>query len=116
MYDGPASHGYLWMALALATVAIAMIVGREVIGRLPANLLAPRRLLIGATGIAFALCLLGVVVRPAGYTIPVVYPGSPLGVADINRVFVGWSYGGFIAVIAAGLALVAELIAPRPRS
>ena len=61
-----------------------------------------RQILVGMTGLAFLLCLLGLVVRPAG-------PGILIIVS------VGWSYGGFIAVIAAGLAVVAQLTAPRPR-
>jgi hypothetical protein len=116
-YDGPISHGFLWIVLALATAGIALIARGEAIGRLLGNLLAPRQLLVGTTGVAFSLCLLGVIARPAGYAIPVAYPGSPLGVADINTVFVGWSYGGFIAVVAAAVALGAAVwiaIPPHP--
>lgn len=107
--DGPTSHWFLWIVLALAMAGIALIAGRQASRRMPGIPLAPRRLLIGATGIAFLLCLLGVIVPPPRHPIPFVSYGIPLGLADPGTVFVGWSYGGFIAVVAAGLAVAAAV-------
>ncbi len=111
--DGPATHGFLWLGLALAIVGIGLVVGRHAIARLPSNILAPGQLLIGTTGIAFLLCLLGVIGRPTAYTIPGANPGTPLDVADFNTVFAGWSYGGFVALAAAGVALLAAAASSR---
>jgi hypothetical protein len=112
--DGPLAHGYLWAVLALTIVALAMLVARDSIGRIPANLPSAEQMLVGATGLAFVLTLLGVVFKPSGYTtfgpaitIPAISGGHVL-------VSVGWSYGGFVAVLAALAALIATYGTPGP--
>ena len=95
--DGPQAHGYLWAVFALAIVALVVLVGRETIGRVPGNLPSPGQVLTGATGLALLLTVLGLVSR-----------------ADV--VGAGWSYGGFVAVIAALIAFVAALGVAGPLS
>jgi hypothetical protein len=112
--DGPLAHGYLWAVLALTIVALAMLVARDAIGRIPANLPSAEQILVGATGLAFVLTLLGVLFKPSGYTtfgpagtIPPLSGGHVL-------VSVGWSYGGFVAVLAALAAFIATYGTPGP--
>ena len=88
--DGPQAHGYLWAVFALAIVALVVLVARDAIGRAPGNLPSTEQVLTGATGLALLLTILGVVARPTG-------------------AFVDWSYGGFIALVAAAVAFVAAL-------
>lgn len=88
--DGPQAHGYLWAVFALAIVALVVLVGRDTIGRVPGNLPSPGQVLTGATGLAFLLTILGVVSR-----------------ADV--IAAGWSYGGFVTVLAALIAFIAAL-------
>jgi uncharacterized membrane protein len=99
--DGPASHGYLWIVFVLAILGLVLIVTRELIHRVPANLPTPEQMLIGTTVLAFLLCLLGLVVRPTG-------------LSGLLTVSVGWSYGGFIAVAAAAIALLAAAATSGP--
>jgi hypothetical protein len=102
--NGPAAHGFLWMVLALAIASLVLIVTRPALGGRPGSLPSPGPILVGATGIAFVLCLLGVAIRPPG-------------VREFQHlVLVDWSYGGFIAVVAAEVAVAAALsIATRPQ-
>lgn len=102
--DGPAAHGFLWAVLALAIASLVLIVVRQALGRLPYDMPGAEQMLAGATGIAFLLCLLGVASRP-----PAVSYVQTL-------VWVRWSYGGFIAVVAAEVALAFALwTARRPQ-
>jgi len=105
--DGPDSHGFLWAVFALALVGLALLVGRDQIRRLRANLPSTEQMLIVSTAIAFVLCLLGALVRPAAFTSSVPPGRSLLGFA----VSVGWSYGGFVTLIAAAIALVSSVAA-----
>jgi uncharacterized membrane protein len=93
--DGPTSHGYLWLVFVLALFGLALIVARDAIDRLRVNLPSSQQMLIGTTIVAFILCLLGVISRPIS---------TSLG---LERMSVGWSYGGFVALAAAAVALVA---------
>jgi hypothetical protein len=88
--DGPQAHGYLWAVFALAIVALVVLVGRDTIDRVPGNLPSPGQVLTGATGLALLLTILGVVSR-----------------ADV--IAAGWSYGGFVTVLAALIAFLAAL-------
>jgi hypothetical protein len=88
--DGPEAHGYLWAVLALGIVALVVLVARDAIGRVPGNLPSPEQVLVGATGLALLLVILGIVTRP-----------------DVGGV--GWSYGGFVAVVAVLIAFLAAL-------
>jgi hypothetical protein len=103
--DGPTSHGYLWTVFVLAIVALTVLVARDAIARLPGNLPSPEQMLVGATGLALLLTILGAVQKPS------------LGTASsgpvVSKVFgdftagVNWSYGGFIALLAALVAFFA---------
>ncbi len=88
--DGPQAHGYLWAVFALAIVALVVLVARDAIGRVPGNLPSPGQVLVGATGLALLLTVLGVVAKP-----------------DVTSV--GWSYGGFVTILAALVAFLAAL-------
>jgi hypothetical protein len=89
--DGPTSHGYLWTVFVLAIVALTVVVARDAIARLPGNLPSPEQMLVGATGLALLLTILGLVQKP----------DASLGFS------IGWSYGGFIALLAALVACFA---------
>jgi uncharacterized membrane protein len=91
--DGLSSHGDLWVVFVLALLALIVLVARDTIARLPGNLPSPEQMLVGATGLALLLTILGVVQKPSPVT------GS-FGSA-------GWSYGGWVALVAALIALVA---------
>jgi hypothetical protein len=75
----------------LAIVALIVLVARDAIGRLPGNLPSPEQMLVGATGLALVLTLLGLLQQP------------PSG----SAVSVSWSYGGFVALLAALVAFFA---------
>jgi hypothetical protein len=83
---GPRVHGYLWFVFALAIVALAVLVAREAIDRIPGNLPSTNQILVGATGLSLLLILLGILFRQDS---------------------IGFSYGGFIALLAALVAFIA---------
>lgn len=91
--DGLSSHGDLWVVFVLALLALFVLVARDAIARLPGNLPSPEQMLVGATGLALLLTILGVVQKPSAVT------GS-LG-------SIGWSYGGWVALVAAIAAFLA---------
>jgi uncharacterized membrane protein len=93
--DGPSSHGYLWLVFVLTILALIVLVARDAIARLPGNLPSPEQMLVGATGLALLLTILGVVQQPSS----VATASSPIG----------WSYGGFVALVAALIAFLAAL-------
>jgi uncharacterized membrane protein len=102
--DGPTSHGYLWLVFVLAIVALAVLVARDAIARVPGNLPSPEQILVGATGLALLLTILGVVQKPS--------PVTTSSGAVISQVFrftvsVNWSYGGWVALVAALVAVIA---------
>ena len=107
--NGPNAHGYLWCALVLAIVALAVLVARDVIERAPGNLPSAHQMLVGATGLTLLLTILGLAMRPAAYATP--RPASALQglLAPHFAVVIGWSYGGFVALVAAAVAFVAAL-------
>ena len=102
--DGTRAHGYLWVVFALVIVALAVLIGRDAMGRLPGNLPSAEQMLVGATGLALLLSILGVLSKPPGYT-----SGSNIALLPDGHltVAVSWSYGGFVAILAAAAALVA---------
>jgi hypothetical protein len=89
--DGTQAHGYLWVVFVLTIVALIVLVARDAIDRLPGNLPSPEQMLVGATGLALVLTILGLVQKPSLGTL----------------ISVGWSYGGFIALLAALVAFFA---------
>ncbi|HTX81575.1 MAG TPA: hypothetical protein VME44_05320 [Streptosporangiaceae bacterium] len=90
--DGLSSHGDLWVVFVLALLALIVLVARDAIARLPGNLPSPEQMLVGATGLALLLTILGVVQKPSSVAVL----GS-----------VGWSYGGWVALVAAIVAFLA---------
>jgi uncharacterized membrane protein len=106
--DGPTSHGYLWLVFVLAILALIVLVARDVIARLPGNLPSPEQMLVGTTGLAFLLALLGVLQKPSPLTT------SPVPVISHLTVSVGWSYGGWVALVAALVAVIAAFREVRP--
>jgi uncharacterized membrane protein len=93
--DGPTSHGYLWTVFVLAIVALIVLVARDAIARLPGNLPSPEQMLVGATALALLLTILGVAQTP-----------SPVAGSFGS---IGWSYGGWVALVAALIAFIAAL-------
>jgi len=91
--DGLSSHGDLWVVFVLALLALIVLVSRDAIARLPGNLPSPEQMLVGATGLALLLTILGVVQKPS--------PTATLGPST------GWSYGGWVALVAAVVAFLA---------
>jgi len=89
--DGAQAHGYLWVVFVLAIVALIVLVARDAIDRLPGNLPSPEQMLVGATGLALLLTILGLAQKPSSGAV----------------ISVGWSYGGFVAVLAALVAFFA---------
>ena len=93
--DGPSSHGYLWFVFVLTILALIVVVARDAISRLPGNLPSPEQMLVGATGLALLLTILGVAQTPSP-------AGESLG-------SIGWSYGGWVALVAALIAFISAL-------
>ena len=91
--DGLSSHGDLWVVFVLALLALIVLVARDTIARLPGNLPSPEQMLVGATGLALLLTILGVVQKPS----PAAGSFGPIG----------WSYGGWVALVAAIVAFLA---------
>lgn len=91
--DGPSSHGYLWLVFVLTIVTLIVLVTRDSVARLPGNLPSPEQMLVGATGLALLLTILGAVQKPSLAT----SPGPSIG----------WSYGGWVALVAAIVAFLA---------
>jgi len=89
--DGTQAHGYLWVVFVLAILALVVLVAGDAIGRLPGNLPSPEQMLVGATGLALLLTILGLLQRPSSAAL----------------VSIGWSYGGIVAVLAALVAFLA---------
>lgn len=113
--NGTRAHGYLWVVFVLAILALVVLVARDAISRIPGNLPSPGQLLVGTTGLALILTVLGVVFRPAGYTgSGYKGPFGWTGAFPHLAVSVSWSYGGFVAVAAAVVAFVAAFISSGP--
>jgi hypothetical protein len=104
--DGPTSHGYLWIAFALAIVALIVIVARDAIARLPGNLPSPEQMLVGTTGLILLLTILGIAQTPSASATSVVIYSTATSL--------GWSYGGWVALVAALVALIAAFREVRP--
>ncbi|MGO8960098.1 MAG: hypothetical protein ACLQFR_22420 [Streptosporangiaceae bacterium] len=111
--SGTRAHGYLWVVLVLAIVAMVVLVARDAIRRIPGNLPSPGQLLVGTIGLALILTVLGLAFRPPGIS-----AGSFgwTGYAPLQHfsVSASWSYGGFVAVAAAAVAFVAAFISGGP--
>ena len=110
---GTRAHGYLWLVLVLAVVAMSVLVARDAVRRIPGNMPSPGQLLVGTTGLALILTVLGLAFRPPGVGRRAF---GWTGYAPIPHfvVSVSWSYGGFVAVAAAAVAFVAAFISSGP--
>jgi hypothetical protein len=88
--DGLSAHGYLYITLILAIVVIALLVAEALgVWKLPATSPLTRdQFLLVATGINFVLVLIAFLLKPGGYALH----------------GVGWSYGAFVALVAAVVA------------
>jgi hypothetical protein len=107
--DGPRVHSYLWLVLVLAIIGLAVLAGRDAISRSASNLPSPRQMLIGATGLALALSVLGFASKPWS-SLP-----SILGqLGSRVQVSIGWDYGGIVAIIAAAIALLLAVVNTGP--
>jgi|HubBroStandDraft_6_1064221.scaffolds.fasta_scaffold539621_1 hypothetical protein len=101
--NGPPAHGYLWLAFALAIVGLVVLIDRDAIDRIPGNLPSAEQILLGTTGLSLLLTLLALVFRPPGFSgLGQAVPVQALQAS--STLSVGWSYGGFIAVVAAAVA------------
>lgn len=110
--DGPRVHSYLWAVFALALIGLVVLVARDAIARIPGNLPSAGQLLVGTSGLALALTLLAVATKPSGFTERLPNAIQPL-VGQIT-VSISWSYGGFVAVLAAAVALVTAFTSAGP--
>ena len=103
--DGPGAHGYLWFVFALVLIALFVLVARKAISRVPGNLPSPQQMLTVATGLALLLTILGTFIKPSAVDF-VSSTGAP---ASSFAISVGFSYGGFLALLAALVAFVATI-------
>src|SRR5215469_9786768 len=76
--DGPRAHGYLWVVLGLVFVALIVLVARDAIRRVPGNVPSPEQMLVGATGLALLLTVLGLAFRPFN-GLAIVRPSAQIG-------------------------------------
>lgn len=108
--DGPRAHSYLWVVMVLALIGLAVLIGRDAIRQAPGNLPSPGQMLVGVSFAAFALTVLAVLSKPPAVTIhPALLQGS------VERISSAWSYGGFVAVAAAGVAVAVAFITSGPQ-
>jgi len=103
--DGPGAHGYVWFVFALVIISLVVLVAREAISRVPGNLPSPQQILVVATGLALLLTILAAFIKPSPSFDFVSL--SPAGALTQFTLSVGFSYGGFVAVVAALFAFVA---------
>jgi hypothetical protein len=110
--NGPRVHSYLWAVFVLALIGLLVLVARDAIARIPGNLPSAGQLLVGTSGLALALAVLAVATKPAGFSERVPNVIQPL-LGHIT-VSISWSYGGFVAVLAAAVALVTAFTSAGP--
>jgi hypothetical protein len=108
---GPRVHGYLWMVLVLAVAGLAVLASRDVISRAHWNLPSPGQMLLVVCALALALSLLGAVLRPS---VAILAPSAIARLAGGSQLQLGWSFGGFVAIVAAAVALAAAFITSGP--
>jgi hypothetical protein len=100
--DGPGAHGYIWFVFALVIIALIVLASRETISRVPGNLPSPQQMLTIATGLALLLTILGTFIKPSSLELAS-STGAPITVS------VGFSYGGFVALVAALVAFLGTI-------
>jgi uncharacterized membrane protein len=99
--DALTAHGYLYLVLIMTLLMVAYLIARAGLKDMPALPFSHERLLIAGAGINLVLVLIAVIFKPAGSGV----------------VSVGWSFGAFVGLIAAVVAVAplarAELRARR---
>jgi hypothetical protein len=110
--SGTSAHGYLWLVFVLALIVLFVLIVPDALDRVPARLPSHQQLLLGASGLSFLLVLLAFLAKPAPTTSPAGFAGLQL---QISASF-GWSYGAYIALITAVLALLGILGSTRVRT
>lgn len=112
IFDGPQVHNYLWLLLVLAVIGLGALVGRDSAARWPGNLPSPGQVLMLTSGIALGLIVVALVTKPTGYTVQV--PSVIGQSANTENLSYGWSYGGFVAITAAVVALIWACVTSGP--
>jgi hypothetical protein len=112
--DGTSAHGFMWGAFVLAIAGLVVLVARDAIYRAPGNLPTPEQMLVGATGLALLLTILGLAIKPATGLSIGNSTGQFAGLLPHISISVSWSYGGFIAVAAALVAFLAAFVTAGP--
>jgi len=105
--DGPRAHGYIWFVFALVIIALIVLVARDAIARIPGSLPSPAQLLMIATGLALLLTILAAFIKPSPGLDIVGSIGALPQLLPRFTFSVGFSYGGFVAIVAAAVAVVA---------
>src|SRR5215475_11791528 len=99
--SGAAAHGYFSWAFVLGIVSLLVLTAREFVARIRGNLPSGGQIIVGATFLALVLVILAFTLKPAYLT------GSGGTVIQAVRVPlatatpVTWSYGGYVAIVAA---------------
>jgi len=93
--DALTAHGYLYFVLIVALLLDGYLIARAMLSQLPALPVSHERLLAAASGLNLLLVLIAVIFKPGSSSL----------------VTVGWSFGAFIGLIAAIVA-----VAPFARS
>lgn len=112
--SGAAAHGYLWWAFVLGIVGLIALTAREFTARVRGNLPSGGQIIVGVTFLALVLVILAFTLKPAYLT------GSGGTVIQAVRLPlatatpVAWSYGGYVAIIAAAVAFLAAAGAALP--
>lgn len=103
--SGTGAHGYLWVVFVLVLMVLLGLVAPELVTRAPARLPSHRQLIVGATALSFLLVLLAFLAKPPGTSSPSGFAGLQLQISATTD----WTYGAWIALIAAILAFLTAL-------
>jgi hypothetical protein len=99
--SGTGAHGYLWLVFALGLVVLLVLVIPDFIARAPVRLPSSQQLIVGASTLSFLLVLLAFIAKPTASASGALFASTGAGV--------DWTYGAFIALIAAILAFLTAL-------
>jgi hypothetical protein len=113
LVSGTAAHGYLWLVFVIALIVLGVLVAPEALERAPVRLPSHQQLVVGASGLSFLLVLLAFIAKPSATSV-----GAPAGFAGLSLQIgasYSWSYGAYIALIAAVLGFLFTLRASRAR-
>jgi hypothetical protein len=107
--DGLRAHGYVWFVFALVIIALIVLVARDAISRVPGNLPSPEQILMVATGLALLLTILAAFIKPSPSFDLISSTGAVPQFLPNLTFSVGFSYGGFVALVAAIVAFLATI-------